>query len=491
MPRTRLLGYAPDADKMTAGVITDCNSAVPSLRGMAGAPGPITGALPALAAACRGAAVGRKLDETTRFFAGTSTKLYEAGASSWTDRSRGASTYTALASGYRWSFAQFGNVSLAAQKSDLTQFSSSGAFADISSSPQAVPKASIVETVGQFVFLFDTTEATYGDSPDRWWCCATGNYADWNVSVTTECASGRLISAPGPIRAARRFGEQIAVYKGRSMYLGTYQGAPDIWRFDEMPGEAGAASQESVVNVGTDAYPKHIFMGLDDFYVFDGARPVPIGIGSVREQVFNEVSFDNIRLCAASHDPVKARVYFYYPTGTTLNRCVVYNYKTKQWGRDDREIECPATYISPGLTYDGLGTLYSTYADLPNVSYDSAFLSANAPTIAIFNTSHVIQTLNGASTTSYIRTNELGDEATSTLLDRVRPLFLTAPMSSTMTNHYKANIGDAWTIDDTVPFSSGKYDILRSSRWHRLQFNFVGDWEMAQYNAYAQPDGER
>ena len=487
MARTKLLGYAPDMDPTTPGVLVDCANAVPSLRGMRGAPGPVTGALPALAAACVGAAVIRKLDDSTRMFAGSATKLYEAGASSWTDRSRAVGGNYAVTSGYRWSFTQFGNISLAIQKADYLQFSTTAVFADIT----AAPKASIIESVGQFVLAFDTTEGTYGDSPDRWWCCASGDYTDWTPSVATECATGRLISSPGPIRAAKRFGEQVAVYKGRGMYLGTYQGAPEVWRFDEVPSAIGAVSQEAVIDIGTIAYPMHAFMGFDDFYVFDGSRPTPIGVGWIKDKVFTEVDFTYIRLACATHDPVNSRVYFYYPVTSSLNRCVVYNYRTKQWGRDDRTVECALSYVTPGVTYNGLGSLYSTYADLPALTYDSSFLSSGATIPAIFNGSHVLQSLTGASVTSQITTGDMGEEEAFSTITRVRPLFLTAPETSILTNYYRENLGDTITTDTTTTYSDGKYDFMRSCRWHRLQFNFTGDWEMGYFNVFAVQEGDQ
>ena len=484
MPRTKLLGYAPDQDATTPGVLVDCDHVVPSTRGMTGAPGPVTGLLPALAAACVGAAVVRKLDETTRMFAGTSTRLYEAGTSSWTDRSAGGAAYAAITSGYRWSFAQFGNVSLAVNKAVALQYSTTGAFA-----AATAPKASIVEVVGQFVFLFDTDEATYSDSPDRWWCSASGDYADWVPSVATECATGRLLGAPGAIRAAKRFGEQIAVYKGRGMFLGTYQGAPEVWRFDEVPSSIGAVSQDAVVDIGTDAYPKHAFMGFDDFYLFDGSRPTPIGAGWVKERVFSELSVVYARLCAGSHDPVNSRVYFYYPTNSGLNKCVVYNYRTKQWGRDDRDIECPMNYVTPGVTYGGLGTYYATYGELPFVSYGAAFLSNGAAVPAVFNSSHVLQSLTGACAASSMTTGDMGDEEKFSLVSKIRPLFLEAPTSSTVTHYYRDNLGESLDMGDTVTYADGKYDVLHSSRWHRFKFDFNGDWEMAQFNVLANEEG--
>lgn len=487
MPRTKIIGYAPDMASTTPGVIVDCNAVVPGVRGMEGAPGPVTGLLPALAAACTGAAALRLLDDTIRVFAGTSTALYEAGSSSYTDRTRAAGGAYAVAAGYRWSFAQFGNTSLAVNKADVLQFSTSGNdFANVTA-----PKASIVETAGQFVFLCDTNEGTYGDSPDRWWCSASGDYTDWVPSIATECTTGRLISAPGAIRAAKRFGEQIVIYKNRSMFIGSYQGSPEVWRFDEIPLSAGAASQEAVVNVGTIEYPRHIFMGMDDFYTFDGSRPIPIGNGWVKETVFNEWNPLFARAVCGVHDPQNSRVYFYYPaSGGSLSKCVVYNYLTKKWGRDDRTVEMAFDYFSPGVSYDGLGTLYSTYADFPNLTYDSSFFSTGASAPAFFNASHVIQTLNGPSTSSYLTLGDMGDEEMHNLITRLRPIFLQKPTSATLINYYRENLGDSLTTDATTTFGSGKFDFLREARWHRFTMNLVGDWEMPEVNIYATPGGE-
>jgi hypothetical protein len=232
-------------------------------------------------------------------------------------------------------------------------------------------------------------------------------------------------------------------------------------------------------------------MGFDDFYSFDGSKPIPIGVGWVKEEVFGEWNPLYSRAVCGVHDPQNSRVYFYYPSSSgSLSKCVVYNYLTKKWGRDDRTIECAFSYVSPGVTYDSLGSLYSTYSDLPSLSYDSSFFSTGVPVPGIFNSSHVLQSLNGPSSTSSITTGDMGEEEKFTLITRVRPIFLTKPTSSTLTNYYKNNIGDDLTTGGTSNFSNGKYDRMRSARWHRFRFDFVGNWEMADFSVPAVQEGE-
>lgn len=478
-------GYAPDLASTTPGILTDCTALIPTLKGMAGAPSAVDLGLDALAAACQGGAVCIKLDNGVRLFAGTGTKLYELAGTGWTDVTRGGGDY-GLASDIRWAFAQFGDVSIAAAKSDVLQFSSSGAFDDIS----GAPAATIVETVGQFVFAMDTDEGTYGDASNRWWCCAKGDYSDWTPSIPTECATGILTSAPGPIKAAKRFGEAIVAYKERSMFLGVYVGAPVIWDFRELPGKVGALGQYAVVDIGSPENPMHIFMGPEDFYQFDGSRPIPIG-NPLRGTIYGEMNRSFAYLSIAVHDPIKSLVRFYYPsTSSVLDRCVVYNYKTGRWGRDDRTIEMALQYQSAGITYATLGDYYATYADLPAISYDSSFWTAQNQIPAIFDTSHDLKSLNGPATASSLTTGDFGDDERFSLFSRLVPRWIEKPTTASMTNYYRDNSGDDLTTDQTITMDSkGRFDVDRESRWHRIRLDFTGPVEIAQGKETLIPGG--
>jgi hypothetical protein len=486
------LGYAPDLDSSTPGILTNCSALIPSMKGMKGAPSPTDTALPALAAACRNALVVRKLDDTVRFIAGTATKLYEAGASSWTEVTRASGGDYGLATDGEWTFAQYADQTLAAAKSDILQVSTTSNFSNAAAN---APKASIVATVNNFIFLFDVNDQAAifdgNDRPHGWW--AARSSATWTPSIANEAYTGSLSSTPGKIRAGKRFGQAIIVYKERSMYQGIYIGQSG-WEFNLIPGEAGAMSQNVVVDVGTSDNAKHIFMGFEDFYQFDGSRPVSIGT-PLSETVFSELNKEYSYASKALHDRVNKLVYFFYPVASSSNpdKCVVYNYKTGKWGRDDRTIEAVVEYISAGVSYDDLGTDFATYADLPEVSYDSSFWTSGFPIPAIINTSHLVQTLNAPSVSSSMTTGDHGADEFLTMVSRVQPKFLTRPTSATMTNYYRENLGDALTSDSSaVMDSKGRFDITnggRSSNWHRFLFEFTGPVEMPGYRAEVQEDG--
>ena len=464
-----LLGYAPDADPTIPGVLTSCSGVVPSLKGFKGAPSPQATQQSVLASTCMGAAVVTKLDGTTRFFAGAATKLYEASSNAWTDVSRSA-VYATPATG-RWRFTQQGNVTLAANGADTVQASvSSGAFSCIGSAPIA----DIVETVGKFVFALKISS----DASKVQWC-ALNDYTAWAASIATQAGSDTLTSTSGGITAGRKFGSSIIVYKAKSMYLGTYVGPPNIWQFELIPGNAGALSQEVVVSVGTAEDPKHIFMGYDDFYYFDGARPVPIGTNRVKETVFNQLLQSKNYVAQAVHARQNSRVYYYYPSSDSNlpDKCVVYNYRTDRWGVDDRQIEIATDWATPGLTWNNLGTLYNTWDDLPNGQWDQAFFNSAQTIPAVFDTNHKLKSLSGPAANTSITTGDLGDDAKLSLMTRLRIRFLTAPVSASLTNFYKLNSGDVLTTDQVTSMSNGKFDVLREARWHRFQIAMTGDWE--------------
>jgi len=468
----QLLGYAPDADPTIVGVLTNCSGVVPSLKGLKGAPSPASAGMATLAATCQGAVLLSKLDGTTRLIAGTAQKLYEAGSSTWSDVSR-AATYT-TATTARWRFAQQENVSFAANGADTMQASvSTGPFSCIA----GAPVASIVETVGKFVFALNTSSNVHGI---QW--SALNNYASWTASVSTQAASDTLTATPGPITAGKRFGNSLIVYKKTSMFIGTYAGPPNVWEFNLIPGNAGALSNEVVVNIGTAENPKHIFMGDDDFYVYDGSKPIRIGTNRVAQQVFGALVSSRYYASAALHDKKNSLVYFYYPTSDSVlpDKCVVYNYRTDKWGVDDRRIEAALEFVAAAVTYDGVGALYSTYADLPSLGYDAAFLGSTKTVPAIFDASHILKMMTGSSGSASLITGDYGDDRRFNTLTRIRPRFLTIPTTARMTNYYKNNTGSTLTADaQTDLSSSGSFDVVRDARWHRLEMEFTGDWEMS------------
>lgn len=480
---TPFAGYLPDVEPETPGIITSLVDYFPTLKGYGAAPSNVSGGFSALSTACLGGALLQKLDGSTRLFLGTETALYEAASTpTYTDRSK-VGGYTA-GTDHRWSFAQFGNESLAAIKSDTLQTSTSGAFADVATAP----KARFVEVVPGFVMLADTNEATYGDQSDRWWCSGYNDSTAWTPAVATQCTTGRLIGSPGPIKGWKRLGDDIVAYKDRSIIYGRYVGAPDVFQFTQLPGDIGCPTNDAIISIGS----AHFFVGYEDFYIFDGSRPVSIGT-TVKKTFFSDLNKQYRYKIVGLHDRTNSLVMFFYPSNSATtgvnDSCIVYNYKTDKWGKINRGAEAAVENLSGQITYSNIGNYFASYAAM-NLTYDSPFWTQNYPVPTIVDTSHVMQTMTGTPGTCSITTGDMGDDQIFSLLSRIIPRFSTAPASATLTNYYRDTSGSSLTADQTVTMNNGRCDLLKSSRWHRVKLTTVGTSELDGLNMTFIREGE-
>lgn len=483
---TPLLGYSPDADPNSPGIMTSCANIIPFESGFKGAPSAINTTAAALAAACIGAVVATKLDGIRRVFAGTTTKLYELSGTVWTDRTRGT-PYTGGAD-TRWSFCQFGDTTVAANLADTMQSSAAGAFADIATAPKA---KIVVSATNNFVLAFNTVDATYGTSPDRWWCCAQGDQTNWTPAVTTLATTGRLVAIEGQIQAALTLGDYVVAYKNRAIFLGTFVGSPVVWQWTLVPGgDAGAVGQEAVCDIGG----QHFIVGSDNFWLFDGTRPIPIGNGVIRQWFLNNSSPNYRYRTKAVYDKQfnLVRVFFASTASTgNCDYCLVYHVLTKQWGRSDAVIEAPLAYIAPGVTIDGLDAYAATIDALPNIPVDSQFWLVGGQTPAYFNSSHQLVSLNGPTGASSFTTSDMGDDDVVSDLERFRVRYTSSPATASVTGFYKQNEGDALTPGPTNAINDGKFDIRQSARFHRLRVDMTGDHKETGYDAKLIPAGGR
>jgi hypothetical protein len=470
------LGYAPDLDPTTAGVLKDVSNILPTTKGFKPVSSPASAGLSAVSAAANSLAVIEKLDATRRTFAGTASTLEEAGASGWTDQSKVAG-YN-CGSDSRWSFAQFGNYTLAANIGDPIQVSTASTFADISGSPQA---AHIAVSDG-FVMA-----ANLSTNSDGWHCSAYLDHTDWTEAVSTQCTSGRLVGG-GEITGLKKLGSGYVAFKKNATYLATYVGAPVVFQWDEIPGDVGCPTGNAAVDIGD----RIAFLGHDDFYIFDGARSIPIGNG-VREWVFQNADASYLHKTIATYNNVSGNVTWYFVSNSgsgNPDTGLVFNVRSGKWGKFSQTIEAAANYYPAGQTIDGLDSDYATIDDLPEIPFDSPYWFASTASAGIIKTDHILYTLTGAPGTSSVTMNTFGDDQLFSTVTMVRPRFLTAPATSTIDYSYDNEYGDSFTYKGTFNLRSGKYDLMHSSRWHQVKFDFTGNFEIVGAKVTVVPDGE-
>jgi hypothetical protein len=481
-----LIGFCPDMDPVTPGVMTDCDNIIPFEQGFRAAPTPMDANLAALASECRGAAVTRDLSSNTRMFAGTSTRLYEAGSTAWSDVSDSTAGYS-LGDEDRWTFAQFGNTALAATMSKRVQRSAAGSFAEITNAP----KAAIIESATNFVLAFHTDETTYGDSPDRWWCCALYDETDWAPSVATQATTGRIIDGQGGFKAAKRLGSDVVAYKERGVFVGRYAGAPVVWQWAPVSEDVGCVGPEAVANTSIG----HVFVGSDNIYLFDGTRPVPLATDVVRQWWLDHSSSQYRGRTRLLWDRFNNLVWMFFPSAESTGAadlCLVFHVLKRRWGRADTTAEAVLVYITSGsITYDGGSPLITDYETGPTLTFDSVRWLNASESPAIFNGSHKLQTLTGEPDDSSFTTGDIGDAHRATMCDAVRIQFSQDVEIVDCTGYIRERAGSALQGQPVVEMDDGTCFVRQTGRYHRFKFDISGDARFSGYQPDLKPAGRR
>lgn len=479
-----MLSFAPDAIDIAPEQLSAV-SGVPTIRGYASAPAGVPLDQATLAAASQGGAYLLGLNGSSRTIVGTSTKLYEAAGGAWNDVSRGTS-YSIGAS--RWCFAQFGDTELAINKATQLQSSTTGAFADVANAP----KASTMDVCEGFVVLGDCNDTStglstaYGDQPHRWWISQSFNATgSWAPSVSTRATSGLLVATPGAITCIKRLQNYVIAYKANSIYIGRFTGPPAELTFEVASTDVGSPARDGVASVGS----AHYFIGDSDIYLFDGARPQPIG-ALVKDWFFNRLNRAAISSIQSLHDKSAKRIYWFYPTvSTTLDSVLVYHYDTQRWGAFSLTITDVLNSVTDTITYDSLANLYSTYNDLPSISYDSPFWASSTPVLAYLDSANQLNSLSSSSGGLTMTTGWFGDESTVTVCTRVRPRYRTKPSAATIAGSTRMDLGGTISTGSSGSINGDRFDVLQSGRYHRFTLTLTGACEIEAVVPTLKPQG--
>ncbi|MBA3773827.1 MAG: hypothetical protein H0X13_15455 [Ramlibacter sp.] len=479
-----LIGFAPDMDPATPGVITDCSHLIPYESGMKAAPKAVAplGVGP-LAAACTGASVLSDLSSVRRILAGTATKLYEYNGTAWADVSR-AAAYTGGVDS-RWSFAQFGNSAIAANGADFLQRSTGAAFADIAGSP----KAEVVISIAGFLMALNFNDGTV--TPDGWYCSALYDETNWALSVSTQSTKGRLISTEGKITAGKSLGSYVVAYKAKAIYVAQYVGAPAAWQWDQIiGGDAGCSGKDALVDVGG----VHYFANDENFWSFDGTRPIPIATNQVRKWWLDNSDPTYRYRTIAAHDKQNNLIWFYYcsrGSGGVVDSALAYHMNIKQWGRADRSIQAAFSYVSPGVTIDGMDAYGASIDALPQVPFDSQFWLTGGRTLAVIDTANQVRQMTGAAENSTLTTGDFGDDFQVSMLRQFRPRFAKAPTTATATFSRQFVKGGDITNGSASSINDGHFKATQRARWHRARLAFTGDVSITGYQPELVRNGKR
>lgn len=428
----------------------------------------------ALAERPLGGKSGLQSNGTTYNFIGTSTYLYNLqAAGTWDDVSVAGSYSTT--SGEYWRFAQWGDQMLATNYTDNPQEYTMGTSTDFAALTTAL-KGRYIATTTDFVFLGNTYDATDGAVPNRVRWCAIGDPTSWTVSATTQADYTDLDADNGWVQGIVS-GNDVYVFQEKAITRFRYVGSPVVFDPDVVEPERGCYVPNSIIQVGNLVY----FLAEDGFYVFDGAKALPIGEGKVDKTFFADLHEIYRSRMSATIDPINKLIIWAYPSIASageLDKLMIYNWVENKWSHS----EISATFLfsssSLGYTLDGLDALYSNIDTIPD-SLDSRRWLGGANSLTAFNASFEMCYFTGSQLAGVIETSEDElNQGRKTLIRRVRPI---------LDGTHTVQIGTRNLQTDSVtwgsaltPNTAGECFTLSNARFHRFRVNTTSGLTHAQ-----------
>lgn len=479
-----LAGFMPDAPAGTKGAITGCANLVPTSTGMA--PGPQRSLGSTFSS---GTATGAFISKNTRgiarlVVATAANNVFEATSAGW-------QSVSAIAGGNEGvAFATFGNALLASSSAaNVSASVYSAAVAPAAATAFAVaagsPRANILVAAKNFVLAFDTDEALFGVSRDRWWCSAFQDALSWTINPVTQANTGRLVGTPGPITAAAMLGDVCVAYKETGAYIGREAGPPFSWQWDDVESHFGCVGKRAVCDVEG----AHFVVGPDDVWLFDGTRPISVAEGKVKNWLFrgsgsvaHEIDDTYRSKTVCVYERANTRVWvFYVQAGSTtgeLDSAVVYSVRTGKWGRANRAIQCALSL--EGAAGQHLGSL-PFYA-----SGIAAFFSDDLQLYIV--SDKLIGAVPDAST---IEVADVGDDFAATYVRSVLLNYNRRTLTAVAQGFTRDELTGPSTFRQTQTQERGRFNIKQDGRFHWFRFNMAGDYEVDGYTIDSRSAGRK
>jgi hypothetical protein len=534
--KVSLLGFSPDLDPSTRGILTNSAALVPTEQGYFGNAS-IFQAFGSQATSSGGLQYGTCTgmfyspstykNTTANQTSGIVLAAFDSGGISLLENNvfTNWTNGVGVLGGIPWPvggaarFTQFGNDIIAVNQGASPQvWNVQGAtnfFTALGGSP---PKGSVVQSVSNnFVFITGAA-APYDD----WSTAAAGTDNSWTPSLTTLAATGRLEDTNGPITALKPLYQLLsfACYKQTATYLGQFVGPPTIWQFTPISTAIGTFSQESVVDIGG----IHVFPSFYDFYAFDGDslqkidtplhdyfyKTCNITACSQPAQPGSPVTSSPSNIIGA-FDYLSNTVFWFFPTtGTVLDTWIAWNIKSNKWTKGGLPTGS-ASFTGAITPFFGP---YGKYGDVNGVLQSTAFqvgvmTQAVAPVSTVgfgyepFPIASQLYGFGGTNVTNYspdptaqFTTGDIGDGLHYFLVTRVRPKFERFPLNIgqiTLNGFIKTDLGStAAQVTGPIPMDIyGWFNMRQSGKWHSFQINLGDQVILSELEVEMVPQGIR
>jgi hypothetical protein len=421
-------------------------------------------------------------------FCGTETKLYRL-SSETADVTRSVGgNYNAI-DNKRWSFSVFGDIVIACNPNDETQFytvNSSSNFASLERDGRKAPRAAHSAVVGSFLMLgntFDTTNGT-GENAIHW--SALGDPFNWpetgtSAAVAVQSDRQVLEGSGGAVQAVVSGSEVAAIFQERAIWRADYRGGDVVFGLTKVDPLRGLLVPGLAVPFGRSVF----YLSEEGFQLFDYTNSRPIGRGRVDKSFFQDLDQSKLELVSAAADPDNQRIWVAYPgagSTTSANKVLIYDWGLDRWSHAEFDLSLICEVV-PGADSSLEATVTtedpSSVDSAGAVSFDARVSGFGARRLGCFNSSNQICDFSGDFFDSVFETGkrEFGSGVRSTVLS-ARAIAETLNPTIQIASHPSS----VETSNFKLPVSVNKDNLfsLRSSgMFHSLRLNMSGGFTNA------------
>jgi hypothetical protein len=424
-----------------------------------------------LGAQCRGAVYVRTSSGTYAVIAGTATALKKLNTTDYTwDDISGASAPYSVPENDEWSFTVFGTTLIAHTLGDDIQaydIESGGSFADLAGSP---PRAKYSWVAGDFLvlgYLTDEPRAVQWsglNDPEYWTISERG------ADKQTLPAFGEIMGGIGDERGSiitQRGGMRYMQFAPSSGYTFTFSVANEV---------RGTVAPRSIVQIGPGQF---VYLSEDGFFM--GKDGVPIGAERVDNWFFENIDKTYLQDVKGVADPYQKIVWWQFQTATGARLLIGYDWQLDRWCYSDQDVTFMVALTTPGITWDGLATLYATIDDV-TAPFDSRLFTGGRPTFGAFTTGNKLAYFTGANKAATLETAEIEPAPGMRA-------FVNGGRAVTDASSFTVEVGTADFHGDSITYKaavspstrSGHLPLRASGRLFKYRLNIPSgqDWSVA------------
>ena len=185
----------------------------------------------------------------------------------------------------------------------------------------------LVSTPDRHIVVFGSNPeggTIYDRMTVRW--CSQESLSEWNTAITNTAGSVRLGTGTN-IESASKARGQMVLWTDVDMYGMQFTGPPFTFSFQQLGEASGTISKNSPSMIEGASY----WMGVDNFYVFDGA--VKTLKCPVLNHVFNSFNQTQREKVFSAEIIEFNEIWWFYPSEgqTEVDKYVIYNYIDNTW----------------------------------------------------------------------------------------------------------------------------------------------------------------